>query len=105
MDRRGSCGVARVASCSAQRRVWLRSFEARRLAVHLAYRKMPARYRPHKSELNAIAKELDAWAGSNEAVFVGIRRNDDDPNHFRHTMSFGIKNRALQYLVLLVYAS
>jgi hypothetical protein len=81
---------------------WLRSFEAKRLAAHMAYRKMPVHYRPEKSELDAIAKALNPWSGTDEEVIVGIRRKVDDPHDFRHTMSFGIENRALQYLTMLV---
>ena len=80
---------------------WLRSFEAKRLAVRLAARKMRLNRRPDKSELDAIAEKLDAWRGTNEKVFVDVRRKQNDPNDFRHTMDFGIENRALQYLLLL----
>jgi hypothetical protein len=33
---------------------------------------------------------------------LGIRRKEDDPNDFRHTMSFGMQNRTLQYQTLMV---
>jgi uncharacterized protein YecE (DUF72 family) len=81
---------------------FLRSYHARRLAVRLAARKMRLSHRPDKSELDAIAEKLDAWKGSNEKVFVDVRRKQNDPNDFRHTMAFGIENRALQQLLLLV---
>jgi hypothetical protein len=58
--------------------------------------------RPDKSELDAIAARIDPWKGSNEDVFVVNIPKEDNPNEFRQTMAFGIENRALQYLVLLV---
>jgi hypothetical protein len=81
---------------------WLRSFEAKRLSVRLACRKMKPHCRPDKSELDAIAVRLDPWKGSNEEVFVSNIPKESDPMTFRQTMAFGIENRALQYLVLLV---
>jgi hypothetical protein len=81
---------------------WLRSLEAKRLAVRLAYRAMPAHRRPERSDLNAIALHLDAWKVSGEVVLVGVRRKENDPNDLRYIMDFGIEQRALQYLVLLV---
>ena len=80
---------------------WLRSFEAKRLAVRMAYKKMKA-HRPDKSELDAIAARLDPWKGSNEDVFVVNIPKENNPDDVRQTMAFGIENRALQYLVLLV---
>jgi Reverse transcriptase (RNA-dependent DNA polymerase) len=81
---------------------WLRSPEAKRLAVRLARRKMKCHCRPHKSELDAIAEHLDPWKGSNEDVFVVNIPKENNPYDVRQTMAFGIENRALQYLVLLV---
>jgi hypothetical protein len=80
---------------------FLRSHNAKRLAVRLAFRRMRIGSRPDKSELDPIAKGLDAWRGSEETVPVDIRRKHNDPHDFRRTMNFGIQNRALQYLVLL----
>src|SRR5262245_45841427 len=77
---------------------WLRSYEAKRLAVRLACRAMRPHNRPDKSELDAFAKALDAWEGTKEEVAVDIRRKKNDPHDFRQTMTFGIENRALQYL-------
>ena len=80
---------------------WLRSFEAKRLAVRLACRKMKD-CRPDKSELDAIAARLDPWKGSNEEVFVVHIPKENNPDDVRQTMAFGIENRALQHLVLRV---
>jgi hypothetical protein len=81
---------------------WLRSPEAKRLAVRLARRNMKVHCRPHKSELDAIAEHLDPWKGSNEDVFVVNIPKENNPDDVRQTMAFGIENRSLQHLVLLV---
>jgi hypothetical protein len=81
---------------------WLRSYQAKRLAVRLAYRKMPKHCRPDKSELDAIAKALDPWKGSGEVAYVGKQAKEHKPNEYRLTIDFGIENRALQYLLLIV---
>jgi hypothetical protein len=80
---------------------WLRSLGAKRLAVRLACRQMPPHQRPDKSELDAIAADLDPFAGTNEPVFVKMQAKEDQPDDYRLTMDFGIRNRALQYLLLL----
>jgi hypothetical protein len=54
---------------------FLRSREAKRLAVRLAYRAMPLHRRPHRSKLDAIAEALDPWKGSNAAF--GCEKGDD----------------------------
>jgi hypothetical protein len=40
--------------------------------------------------------------GSDEVVYVAKRAKEHKPNDYRLTMDFGIENRTLQYLVLLV---
>ena len=80
---------------------WLNSPEAKRLAVRLAYRAMPAHRRPHRSKLDAIAYALDPWKGSGEVVHVGVRSKKNSLD-LRYIMNFGIEHRALQWLVLLV---
>ena len=80
----------------------LRSPEAKRLATRLAYRAMPRHSRPDKSELDQIPKHLDAWEGSSEVGYVGRQPKEHKPNEHRLTINFGIENRALQYLLLLV---
>ena len=80
---------------------FLRSFEAKQLAVRLAYKAMPPLARPNAGELDAFAADMDPWRGSVEAVFVNIQRKLNDPDDFRHVMIFGIENRALQYLLVL----
>jgi hypothetical protein len=47
---------------------FLRSFDAKRLAVRLAYRAMSPHRRPKKSGLDAIARNLDPWSGWDEEV-------------------------------------
>jgi hypothetical protein len=81
---------------------WLRSPEAKRLAGRLAYRAMPAHCRPKRSEVDSIAVGLDPWKGSDEVAYVAKRAKEHKPNDYRLTIDFGIENRALQYLVLLV---
>ena len=81
---------------------WLRSFEAKRLAVRLAYRAMPAHRRPNRSELDAIAEQLDPWKGSDEVAYVRNKRRSTNPTIIALRLDFGIENRALQYLLLLV---
>jgi hypothetical protein len=80
---------------------WLRSFEAKRLAVRLACRKMKFHRRPDKSELDAIAEHLDPWKGSGEVAYVAKQAKEHKPDDYRLTIDFGIENRALQYLVLV----
>jgi Reverse transcriptase (RNA-dependent DNA polymerase) len=80
---------------------WLRSRDAKRLAVRLACRQMPWHQRPDKSELDAIAARIDPWEGTDEVVLVKMQAKEDQPDDYRLTMDFGIKNRALQYLLLL----
>jgi hypothetical protein len=80
---------------------WLRSLGAKRYAVRLAYRRMPKQQRPDKSELDTIAAGLDPFAGTDEPVFVNMQAKEDQPDDYRLTMDFGIRNRALQYLLLL----
>ena len=81
---------------------WLRSPEAKRLAVRLARRKMKLHCPPHKSESDVIAEHLDPWKGSDEVAYVAKRAKEHKPHDYRLTINFGIENRALQYLVLLV---
>ena len=82
--------------------IWLRSFEAKRLCVRLACWKMKLHLRPKPSELDVIAGRLDPWRGTGEAVYVNRRSKEHQPDDYRHVMSFGIENRSLQYLLLLV---
>ena len=82
--------------------IWLRSFEAKRLCVRLACRKMKLHLRPKNSERDVIAGRLDPWRGTGEAVYVNRRSKEHQPDDYRHVMSFGIENRSLQYLLLLV---
>ena len=81
---------------------WLRSFDAKRLCVRLACRKMKRHLRPELAELDVIAGRLDPWRGTDEAVYVNRRSKEHQPDDYRHVMSFGIENRSLQYLLLLV---
>lgn len=83
-------------------REYLRSFDARYVAALDAWKRMPVKKRPPKSELPQIAAELDAWRGTSEPVQVYFKEKKDPNSDFRITMDFGIRNRALQNLVLAV---
>ena len=72
---------------------WLRSLGAKRLAVRFAYRGMPSHRRPNKSELDAIAAGLDPFTGTDEVVLANMQAKEDQPDDYRLTMDFGIRNR------------
>ena len=81
-------------------RRYLNSFDAKLMAVRRAYEQLPPHLRPDKAELSAIAQHIDPWKGTSEQVRVHYKRKSPDPSDYRTIMSFGIENRALQYLVL-----
>ena len=56
--------------------------------------------RPKKTELETIAKSLNAFQGTQEEVRLRLIKKG--ANTFRPTLDFGIENRALQHLVLSV---
>jgi hypothetical protein len=79
------------------------SFDARLAATRLAARKMRRYRRPKKAELKTIADSLNAFQGTQEEVRLVLIQKD--VSTFRPTLDFGIKNRALQHLVLsVIYA-
>src|SRR4051794_37597276 len=77
---------------------YLQSQDARTLATMKAYRAMPWRRRPVRSQLPSIMSGLNAWKGTTEPAIVNMKKK---PNgYYRLLMDFGIENRALQYLLL-----
>ena len=78
---------------------YLNSYDARRVAVQEAYNALAYDRRPDATTLPDIAKCLNAWAGTNEAVRVNIKPKGNNGD-YRLIMDFGIENRALQYLGL-----
>jgi hypothetical protein len=80
--------------------VYLRSFDARYVAVLEAYKALKPRHRPAPKSLPAIARGLDAWKGTQEVVILRLKEKDKSPGVYRDIKEFGIENRALQYLVL-----
>jgi hypothetical protein len=78
---------------------FLRSHNARCVAVWKAYRSLPwLRRRGKKSTLVEIANTLNVWSKSNEeAIVLAKKKGDDD---YRLVVDFWIANRARQYLVL-----
>jgi hypothetical protein len=67
--------------------------------VEKAYKSMKPTLRPPKSSLRKLAEELNAKQGTDEKVGVIWKEKKNNPCNFRVIMNFGIKNRALQYLV------
>lgn len=80
-----------------QSRRYFGSFSARCIATERAYRSLKVRHRKGlKSKRIAIASSLSCVASPSEPVTVlGIPKNDD----LRMICSFGIENRARQYMV------
>ena len=76
--------------------VYLRSYDARYLAVKEAYRALDKHRRPGVETLQEIAHRLNAWEGSGEEVLLILK---EKPNHhYRDIKDFGIEHRSLQYL-------
>jgi hypothetical protein len=82
--------------------LFLNSYEARLTAVIRAAKQMPKGERPAPAQIKAIAQKLDPWKGTNEPVAVSFKKKKSNPDKRRITMKFGIENRALQYLILMV---
>ncbi len=80
---------------------YLTSYDARLAATRLAGRKMRWDHRPKKSELKAIAENLNAFRGTQEEVRLILIRKG--PDKFRPALDFGVENRALQHLVMSVF--
>jgi hypothetical protein len=81
--------------------LFLNSFEARLTAVSWAAKRFPKGERPDGATIRAIAQKLDPWKGTTEAVAVSFKKKPNSDKR-RTVMSFGIENRALQYLILMV---
>jgi Reverse transcriptase (RNA-dependent DNA polymerase) len=82
--------------------VWdyLKSHHAMLSAVYRANKQLKPDRRVKEAELPGIAGRLDPWKGTDEEVLVHRKRKLFNPDEYRVFMDFGIKNRALQYLVL-----
>ena len=91
----------RVKNADQATREYISSYDAKYLAVVEAADKLEkcGVPRPTKKEIEKITSELDAWSGTNEEVRVILKPKNGDENDWRPIMSFGIENRALQYLV------
>jgi hypothetical protein len=76
---------------------YLRSMDARVVAVDKAYYALPPSRRPNKKQLASIAEAIDPCQRSDEPVVVNMKTK---PNgDYRLVMDFGIRQRARQYLV------
>jgi hypothetical protein len=80
-------------------RQYLKSFAARYVATETAYKSMKNDQRPPKPSLTEIAEELNAFRGTDEIVEVFWKPKKSNSCEFRPIMQFGIRNKALQYLV------
>jgi hypothetical protein len=79
---------------------YLRSVDARVLAVREAYYALPPSRRPSKKQLASIAETLKPCQKSDEPVIVNVKQK---PNgNYRLVMDFGVRQRARQYLVASV---
>ena len=85
-------------------RIFLKSFEVRFLACleSASSLKRLGKRIPSKKKLLEIAEEIDAWKGTNEPAFVSFIPKNEDGHDFRPIVSFGIRHRTLQHLVLPV---
>jgi len=81
---------------------YLNSYDARRLALETAYRRLPKNKRPKPESLDNIAAFLDAWRGTKETVYLLLQVKPGPNLDYRPILDYGIENRALQYLVLPV---
>lgn len=88
-------------------RKYLKSHDARCLAILEASKALRKKGKPipPKKQLLELAGELDAWKGTDEIAYVNFKPKAGNENDFRPIIDFGIKNRALQFLVLPVLKS
>lgn len=78
---------------------YLQSSAARLVATFEANRKLKPHRRVAVTGLSTIASKLNAFEGTDEAVALNFKPKKSNPCVFRHTMNFGICNRALHELV------
>jgi hypothetical protein len=78
---------------------YLRSNDARYIALIQASAKLKEHRRPNAGLLPCIAQRLNPWAGTREKVIFMPQQKEGKPNEYRPILDFGIENRALQYLV------
>jgi Reverse transcriptase (RNA-dependent DNA polymerase) len=76
----------------------LRSFSARLVGTDTANRRLPRHRRAPQNALPEIAASLNAWRGTREPVRV--RGEPKRGGDVRPISSFGLQNRALEYLVI-----
>jgi Reverse transcriptase (RNA-dependent DNA polymerase) len=82
--------------------LFLNSYEAHLTAVSWAAKQFPKSKRPGAETIKAMAIKIDPWRGTDEPVAVSYKKKKSNPDKRRTVMSFGIENRALQYLILMV---
>ena len=81
-------------------RKYLQSHDAKMVATIRAYTALPYAARPDELNVDELAGTLCAWTGTSELVQLFYKRkghlSSEKP---RLILNFGLKNRALQYLV------
>ncbi len=85
-------------------RTYLNSFDARIVAGQDAADSLEKlkKPRPPMKVIREFADKMDPWKGTDEAVKLFMKRKNGDENDFRPIMSFGMENRMLQHLALVV---
>jgi hypothetical protein len=78
-------------------RQFLRSYNARLVAVWEANRSLPSHRRISFDQMRELANRINSWIGSDEVAH--LRTLPKSRGDFRPIVSFGIERRALQYLV------
>jgi hypothetical protein len=78
---------------------YLASHDAHHLAALEAYNRVRVDLRPDPKLLPKIAQSLNPWVGTPEVVQLRLVQKPHKPDDFRTIVNFGVKNRALQYLV------
>jgi hypothetical protein len=82
-------------------RRFVTSYDVRLSATRLALKKLKPHCRPDKKRLASIASGLNAWQGAQEPVRTSlIPKPNSDDDDYRPIMDFGVKHRALQYILL-----
>ena len=83
-------------------RQYLKSFDTRCIAVHMAFKDMK-RFRKFSPQfLPKIAEALNIWMGTDEKVTANWQPKENGSNQGRWTVDFGVKHRAQQWMVVQV---
>ena len=90
-------GACRANQRDYRVRQYLGSYDAKLRATRKAHDAMRPDRRPNEAKLEAIARDLNPWKGTDEPVLVHLTPKASHP-HYRAVLEFGIKHRALQYL-------